>query len=67
MELLTADTITDEEVRDLRAALVSEGKATLLGRCDEALGLIHRHGSTVLKARRQCAEILNERRAAEGK
>lgn len=64
---VTAETITDEQIRDL-LALVSAGNTVEMHRghrvdaiCREALGEVHLHGSSTQAARRHCAEILNAR------
>jgi hypothetical protein len=70
--VITADTITDEQIRALLAdVLTSTDKferykgRTIAGTCREALGEAHLHGSTQHGARARCAEILNARQGAE--
>lgn len=60
MTQLTADTITDDQIRALRASCLAERNITGVGTCDVALG---RHGTNrypkrVARARGRCAEIL---------
>ena len=65
--MLTGETITDEQIRELWASCKSGdryGGHTVAGTCREALGELHLHGSTQAGARRRCAEIINKRKAA---
>jgi len=76
--MLTADTITDEQIRELRDALLADDIRSIQGgeyrECQIALGLwsvsLNQPASKprVLAARARCAEILNARAAkSEGK
>jgi hypothetical protein len=63
MSQLTADTITDDQIRALRAGYLAERDINGVDACDVALG---RHGAKrnpkrVARARARCAEILNRR------
>ena len=62
--MLTADTITDAQIRDLRERLFAgpaDARASLgLVACHDALGRSHRRS----KARAQCAELLVAMRSA---
>jgi len=62
---VTADSITDEQIRGLRAEYLVARDITGVGTCDVALG---RHGASrnprrVARARARCADILNRRAA----
>lgn len=69
-EPLTADTVTDEQIRELLSDLVTDGGAgtSYAEDCRVALYDLHtKEGreSNKFKARARCAEIINERRAQE--
>jgi hypothetical protein len=73
-ETLTADTITDAQIRELRADLDHEGRAgsEYVELCDVALGGnpdLHLRSTAIAiiqtrEARARCAEILNARAKA---
>jgi hypothetical protein len=65
---LTADTITDEQIRALRAEAVAAGDAVGIFWCEVALGLERatRDDGTPLTAhdaRQACADVINAARA----
>ena len=61
MAKLTADTLTDEQIRELQASLFSgpadDRQLSGLVACHDAVGRSYRRSS----ARARCAEILNDR------
>jgi hypothetical protein len=71
--VLTADTITDEQIRELKLEIEvrfergvnTQDDRDMHALCLEALGEIHLHGSTQHRAKRLVAARLNAR--AEGK
>jgi len=65
---LTADTITDDQIRELRAEYLADHNLTGVDTCDVALG---RHGAgrsprRVARARSRCAAILSARAKKKG-
>lgn len=69
--MLTADTITDEQIRDLRDEQRREGHQVNAEICDTALGqlrgargqVVSFVGDEIAQAREICATILNARNA----
>lgn len=66
---ITAKTITDDQIQELRKGYLAERNITGVDTCDVALG---RHGASrnpkrVARARARCAEILNRRSQAHAK
>lgn len=57
---ITADTITDEQIRELRR---TSGDPRVIDTCDEALWDEHIVSVEITRARARCAEILNARAA----
>jgi hypothetical protein len=66
--MLTADTITDEEIRGLAADVTVTGEYRLIWVCEDALldeaKSVHDHVRRQ-RARARCAEILNARTTKE--
>lgn len=56
---LTADTITDGQIRGLRTWAMQNARYDVAARCVEALKSRTRPKSVRLEARARCAEILN--------
>lgn len=56
---LTADTITDDRIRALRAEAVAAGDPYQVGLCDLAQGLEHATDMTAREARQACADAIN--------
>jgi hypothetical protein len=65
--LITADTITDEQIFRLRDHALATGNAQLARDCDLALCLVDTHLSPArsIAARAICASILNARAKAQ--
>lgn len=56
--MLTADTITDEQIRELQASTTDR---RVLADCAEALWDEYIQSKAITEARARCAEILNAR------
>lgn len=67
MAMITADTITDTQIQELRSRAQNAalgGNHAMVDLCDEALGWVdHRNEGDVRGARARIAEILNVRGA----
>ena len=65
--MITGDTITDEQIRELRDAGLREGNYDLVSYCHQALPPRGkpRRSKNRDQARARCAEILNARAAKE--